>query len=79
MKKEQIIAPCEHLHFSWNQGGALAHLEWMAGCNWCIVWLNCPDKEDLIAFGFTKKETAAQWAKDNNITIVGTKVYDKGR
>ncbi len=73
------IKPYEHLHSSWNKGGVKAQLDWMAGCNWSIVWLNCPDQESLIAFGFTKKEIAAQWAKDNNITIVGVKVYPKGK
>lgn len=79
METKNDIKPCEHLHWSWDSGIAKARLEWMAGSNWSLIWLNCPDLENLIATGFTQQEVAAQWAKNNNITVVDVKVNPKGK
>lgn len=67
------VEPCEHLHHSWRNGNCQVELNWMSGCNWSIIWLNCPDKENLIAFGFTKKEDAEKWAKDYGLIIKSVK------
>lgn len=79
METKNDIKPCEHLHWSWDSGIAKARLEWMAGSNWSLIWLNCPDLENLIATGFTQQEVAAQWAKNNNITVVDVNINTKGK
>lgn len=42
--------------------GTMVRISYMEGCKYYIVWVNCPDLENIIESNFTTKPKALQYA-----------------
>jgi hypothetical protein len=42
--------------------GSLVKITFMEGCRYSIVWVNCPDLENIVESNFTTKNKALEYA-----------------
>ena len=52
--------PQHHIH---------VQAKFMEGLGWYLLWVNCPDKENLIATHFTSKKAAEAYALCKDYTL----------
>lgn len=58
----------ETLGFQDPPPGTVLKLEYMAGINWCLIWEEAPDGEDIVA-GWMSKKKAQSYARDKGWEI----------
>jgi hypothetical protein len=49
--------------------GAKVKIEYMAGLNWYMIWIDCPDEENLIFGWITQKKEVQRIARELNYII----------
>lgn len=50
--------------------GSKVYIEHDAGIDFYVVWIDCPDKENILEGWLKKKQDAINYCKQNNYKIV---------